>query len=155
MTLSVPLKWDKLFIIMHMCVRDHIFIFLHHKWDLDIKNQRGNNKPKIKVLESNKMNLLTFCICTEYFEYLKSKYIKLTRMGFHINLYFWILMSNLGRNRTVLLMYNIIIYLMWKRLVIIWQYMFKILMTPITWHCLMANGIDLWFPLFSSSNFQI
>ena len=73
---------------MHMCVQGHMFIFLHHKQDWDIKNQRGNNKPKIKVLKSNKMNLLTFCICTEYFEYLMSKYIKLARMGFRINLYF-------------------------------------------------------------------
>ena len=39
------------------------------------------------------MNLFTFCICTD-FEYLKSMPVKLTRMDFHINLYFGILIWN-------------------------------------------------------------
>lgn len=81
---------------MHVYVQDHIFIFWHCEQGSDTSgNQRGNNKPKIKVLKSNKMDLFTFCICTD-FEYLKSKYIKLTKMGFYFNLYFWILMLNSG-----------------------------------------------------------
>lgn len=90
-----PLRWDKLFINMHVYIQDHIFIFLHCEQDLDTsKNQRGNNKPKIKVLKLNKMNLFTFCTYTEDSEYLKSRYVKLTRICFHINVYFWILMLN-------------------------------------------------------------
>ena len=78
------------------CVCTRSYIYISTLWaDLNTsENQRGNNKPKIKVLKCNKINLFTVCTRTEDFEYLKSKYIKLSRMGFRINLYFWMLMLN-------------------------------------------------------------
>ena len=89
-----PLRWDKLFIITHVYVQDHIFIFPHCEqiWTLQ-KIKEGIINPRLKYWNLIKW-IFTVCIQREDFEYLKSKYIKLTRMDFHINLYFWILTGN-------------------------------------------------------------